>query len=84
MIEFGIYTKTLLANSIRETHCRWAVEEYTNNSKIEVIMTLTPDLITKISTNKKDFITVYYCQVIEINSLDKGNINNISKDIIKL
>lgn len=47
-------------------------------------MTLTIDLITKISTNKKDFIIVYYCQVIEINSLDKGNINNISKDIIVL
>ena len=60
------------------------MENYINSSKIDVIMTLTTNLRAEISTNKKDFIPIHHCQVAEINGPDKGNINDISEDIVAL
>lgn len=34
LVEFGGYTKTSLANSVRKTRRRWAAEDETNNNKI--------------------------------------------------
>lgn len=82
--EFNIYVKILLAKNIRKTCCRWVIKDYTNNNKINSIIILIIKLRTKILTNKKDSIFLYYCQVTKINSPNKSIINNINKDIIAL
>lgn len=58
------------------------MEDYTNSSKIDVIMILTMNLRAEISTNKEDSIPVCCCQVAEIDSPDKSNIININEDIV--
>ena len=78
LLEYEIYTKTLLADSIRETYCRWDVDDYTNSSKIDVITTLMTNLKYEISTNKDNSMPIYHCQVARINGQDKDNINNVS------
>lgn len=82
LAEFGVHTETSLADSVRKTRRRWAIEDYTNSSKIDVITTLTTKLKAEISTNKEDFIPIRRCQVAEIDSPGKGDINNISEDIV--
>lgn len=56
LAKFEIYTKILLIDSVRKTHCRWAVDNYTNSSKIEVITILITNFKSEISINKNDFI----------------------------
>ena len=51
LAKFGINTKTLLADNIRKTCCRWAVNDYTNSSKINVITKLIINLKYEISTH---------------------------------
>lgn len=60
------------------------MENYTNSSKIDVITTLIANLKAKISTNKKDSILVYRCQVIKIDDPNNGNINSISENTMVL
>lgn len=82
MTEFRIYTKTLLANSVREIICKWIIDNYTNNSKIDIITILITNLWSEISTNKDNSIPIYYCQVTEIDSSDKDNIDNVSQNTV--
>lgn len=84
MAEFGIYTETLLIESIRKTRRRWAIDNYTNSSKIDIIIILTTNLKSKISINKDNSISIHCYQVAEIYSLDIDNINNVSQDIVTL
>lgn len=60
------------------------MRNYTYNSKINIITIFTTNLRVEISTNKEDFISIYYYKVAKINNLGKKNINNINKDIIVL
>lgn len=55
------------------------MEAYTNNSKINVIKILITNLTADFFTNKEDFILISYSQIAEIDSPDKGNINNINE-----
>ena len=61
LIEFGVYTKTLLADSIQKTRRRWAVEDYTNSNKINVIILLIMNLEAESTNYMKDFLLICRC-----------------------
>lgn len=78
MAEFKIHTKTFLTDNIREIYWKLTINNYTNSSKIIVIIILITNLRSEISSNKDDFIPICRCQVSEFNSPHKDNINNVS------
>lgn len=43
---------------------------------------VTTNLRSEIFSDKDDSILICHCQVVEINSLNKDNMDNISKNII--
>lgn len=81
---FRIYTKTSLTNSVGETCYRWAINNYTNKNKINIITILIINLKSKIFSNKDNFIPIHYYQISKINDLDKENINNINSNTVAL
>lgn len=84
LAQFGVHIEILLADNVKKTCRRWAVENYTNYSKIDIIKILTTNFRAEISTNKEESILVHHCQIAKIDGLDKGNINNISEDTVAL
>ncbi len=71
LAEFEIYTKTLLANNVKEIRHRWAVDNYTNSSKIDIIRSLIIYVRSEICSNKDVFIPICRYQISEIDGLTK-------------
>lgn len=61
LVGFGVHTKTLLVNSVRETRCRWAVEDYTNNNKINIIISLIMNLRAENANYIEDSLLICCC-----------------------
>lgn len=78
MAQFKIYTKIFILDNIRGTNCKWAINNYINSNKIDIITILTRNLRFEIFSNKDNSIFICYYQVFKINSLDKDNIKNIN------
>lgn len=60
------------------------MNNYINNSKINIIKILITNLRSKISFDKNNSILIYRCQIFEINGPNKANINNVTQDTIAL
>lgn len=78
MVKFGIYTKILLVDNIRKTCCKWTVDNDINSSKINIIIILITNLKFEISSNKDNFIPIYYYKVAKINNQNKNHIKKIN------
>lgn len=53
-----MYIKILLADNIKKTCCKWAIDDNTNNNKIDIIIILTTNLSSEISSNKNNFMPI--------------------------
>lgn len=84
LVKFEVHTITLLADSIQKTRCKWAVENYTNSNKINIITLLIMNLEAKNANHIEDFLFIHRCQIAKFDCPDIGNINNINEDIVSL
>lgn len=84
LIKFCVYNNILLADSIKKTPYKWAIKDYTNTSKINIIISIVMNLEAEISNYIEDLLFICCCQVAKYNCPNKSNIENIWKDIIAL
>lgn len=80
--EFGVLTQTSLADSVRETHRRWSVEDYTNSSQINVITSLILNPGVENANHMEESLLIRRYQVVQVDCPDIGDINNIDEDIV--
>ncbi len=82
LAEFGIQTKTSLANSIRETRCKWAIDDFTKCSNNNLITLLIMNIGAEFTIHMEESLTIRRYQVDEFDRPDKGNIDHISEDVV--
>lgn len=84
LVEFGVYNKSLLANNVQEIYRRWAVEDYTKNNKINVIILLIMNLGVKNINYIEDSLLICHFQVAKFDNPNINNIIIINEDVISL
>ena len=84
LVEFGVYTKTSLADSIYKTCRKWAIDNFMKCSNNNLITLLIMKIEAKSATQMEESLTICHCQVDKLDYLDIGDIDHISKDVILL
>lgn len=74
----------MLVNSIRKTYCKLTIKNYINISKVNIIISIIKNLKAENTNYTKDFLFIYYYQIVKYDYLDKNNIENIKQNIIVL
>lgn len=60
LAEFDLYTNILLKDNMRKTRYRQAIDNYTNNSKTNIIKILISKLKSKNYTNRNNTIPIQH------------------------
>lgn len=81
-VEFGVQTKTSLADSVRETRRRWAIDNFTKYSDINLITSLIMNIGAESANHMEESLLIRRCQVAEHDGPDIGDIDNVSEDVI--
>ncbi len=84
LAEFGVYTETSLADSVRKTRCKWMIDDFTKCSNNNLITSLIMNIGAESATHIKESLTICCCQVDELDCPNIGDIDLVSKDIISL
>ena len=84
LVEFGIQPKTSLGDSIRETRQRWAIDNFTKCSNINLITSLIMNIKTEFAIHNEKSLLICGCQVAKIDSTDISDVNNINEDFVSL
>lgn len=82
LAEFGVYTETSLADNICETRRKQAIDTFMKCSNNNLITSLIMNIGAKSATHIEESLTIYYCQVDELDHPDIGNIDHISKNVV--
>ena len=82
LAKFGVHTITLLANSIRKTRCKCAIDDFIKCSNNNLITSLITNIRAKSATSIEESLSIYCCQVNKLDRPDIGNIDHIKKDIV--
>lgn len=84
LIKFGIHNNILLIDSMKKTWRKYAIKDYTNTCKINIIILIVKKLKAKNTNYIKIFLYIHHYQIAKYNYLDKNNIKNIKKNIVVL
>ncbi len=82
LVEFGIQTQTSLADSVRETRHKWAIDDLTESRHNNFITSLIMNRGAEISTHKEDSLTIRRCQVDEFDCPSIDDIDQVSTDVV--
>ena len=82
LVEFGVQTKTSLANSVRQTRCKWAIDNFTKYSNINFITSLIMNIAAESTNHMEESLLICCCQVAKYDCPNIGDIDNISKDVV--
>ncbi len=82
LIAFGIQIQSSLADNIRKTWHKWAIDNLTEGRHNNLITSLILNIRAEISTHIEDFLTICQCQVDEFDCLSINDIDQISTDVI--
>ena len=82
LAEYGIHTKTSLAESIRKTRYKWAMDDFTKYSNNNLITSLIINIGVESATHIEKSLTICRCQVDKLDCSDIGNIDHINKNVI--
>ena len=84
LAEYDVYTKTSLADSIRKTCRKWAIDDFTKYSNNNLITSLIMNIGAESATYMEKSFTICCCQVDKLDRSDTGNIDHVSKDVVSL
>ncbi len=73
-----------LADSIRETCRKWAIDDFTKCSDNNSITLLIMNIGAEFVTHMEKSLTICRCQVNELDCPDIGNIDHVSEDVVLL
>ncbi len=82
LAEFGVQTKTSLADNVRKTRCKWAIDDFTKCSNNNLITSLIMNIGAESATLMEESLTIRRCQVDELDRLDIGDIDHVSKNVV--
>ncbi len=71
-----------LANSVRKTCRKWAIDDFTKCSNNNLITLLTMNIVAESATHIEESLTICRCQVDELDCPDISDIHFISEDVI--
>ncbi len=82
LAEFGVQTEMFLADSVRKTCRKWAIDDFTKCSDNNFITSLIMNIGAESTTHMKESLTICRCQVDELDCPDIGDIDYVSEDIV--
>ena len=84
LAEFGVYTITLLAESVNKTCYKWAIDDFTKCSDNKLIMLLIMNIGAEFATHIEESLIFCRCQVNKLDRPDIGDIDHDGKDVVSL
>ncbi len=84
LAEFGVQTKTFLADSVRETRRKWAIDDFTKCSDNNLITSLIMNIGAESATHMEESLTICRCQVDELDRPERGDSDHVSEDVVSL
>ncbi len=82
LVEFGIQTQMSLADSVRKTRCKEAIDDLTEGRYNNLITSLIINIGAEISKYMEDSLTIRRCQVDEFDHPSINNIDRVSIDVV--
>ncbi len=82
LVEFGVQTITSLADSVRKTRHKWAIDDFTKYSDNNLIISLIMNIGAESATHMEQSLTIHRCQVDELDQPDIGDIDHVSEDVV--
>lgn len=84
LVKFCIQIKMSLIDSVQETCCKWAINNFIKYSNIHFITSLIVNIGAESANYIEKSLFICHCQMVKHNCPDINDINNINKDIISL
>ncbi len=82
LLEFDIQTQKSLADSVRETRRKWAIDDLIEGRHNKLIMSLIMNIRAEISTHMEDSLTIRRGQVDEFDCPSTVDIDQVSTNVV--
>ncbi len=82
LVEFDIQTQTSLADSVRKTCRKWAINDLIEGGHNKLITSLIMNIGAEFSTHIENFLTICQCPVDEFDCPSIDNIGQVSTDVV--
>ncbi len=82
LVEFGVQTKTSLADSVRKTRRKWAIDDFAKYSDNNLIISLIINIGAESVTHMEESLTIRRCQVDELDRPNIGDIDHVSEYVV--
>ncbi len=84
LVKFGIQTQTSLADNLRKTRCKWAIDDLTEDGHNNLITLLIMNIRVEFSTDMEDSLIIRRCQIDKFDCPNTNDINQVSIDVMAL
>ena len=82
LAEFGVQTKTFLADNVCETCRKWAIDDFTKCSDNNLITLLIMNIGAESATHMEESLTICRYHLDELDHPNIGDIDHVNEDII--